>query len=158
MKRLIISSLLVICAAALVVSLGTFAYFSDTANSTDNVFTAGTLNIEAGTATWTGSVTNIKPGDTITLSLDVNSIGSLPLDYTVTPALAGDLAGGANPCTAGNIATDGVPGSTGSLSASGGSDASDTITIDVTMPAAAGNEYQAKSGTISLTIDAVQQP
>lgn len=154
MKRLIISSLLMITTAALVISLGTFAYFSDTASSTGNTFTTGSLDIEAGTATWTGSYSNIKPGDTVTLSLAANSVGSLPLNYTVSTALAGDLAAGANPCTASAVKIDSVTTSSDSLSAAGGGDASDTITVDITMPPAAGNEYQGKSGTLSITLSA----
>lgn len=157
MKRFVIGSLLLICVSALVISLGTFAYFSDSASSTGNTFSAGTLDISAGTSTWSAGVNNMKPGDTKTLTLTVNSLGTLPLNYTVSTALGGVLAGGINPCYVSAVRIDGVAATADSLTEASGADASDTVEVDVTMPAGAGNEYQGQSGTLDITINALQQ-
>lgn len=146
--------LLALCAA--MIGAGTFAYFSDQQTSYANSFTAGTLNIQAGQTSWSTGFDNIKPGDTVTFTIPAQSTGSLPLNYTVTAALSGDLASGANPCTA-VVKIDGVATTSDSLSEAGGADAEDIITVEVTMPAAAGNEYQNKSGQLDITINATQQ-
>ena len=145
MKKILIS----LMAIALVVGLvgaGTMAYFSDTETSTGNTFTAGTLNITLGTSSWSAGFDNMKPGDTVTFTLPVNNEGSLPLNYTVTTTLSGTLAGGTNPCTQVTAPTS------GSLDVGG----SVNIVVSITMPVAAGNEYQGQNGTLNVTIDAVQ--
>ena len=146
MKKILIS----LMAIALVIGLvgaGTMAYFSDTETSSGNTFTAGTLNITLGTSSWSGNLDNMKPGDTVTFTLPVNNEGSLPLNYTVTTTLSGTLAGGTDPCTQVTAPTS------GSLDVGG----SVNIVVSITMPVAAGNEYQGQNGTLTVTIDAVQQ-
>ena len=156
MQKILIS----LMAIALVVGLvgaGTMAYFSDTETSSGNTFTAGTLNIALGTTSWSANFSNMKPGDTVTSTIPVNSTGSLPLDYTITTSLSGNLTWGAHPCTVTSVRVDGTSTSSDSLTAAGGTDESDVVAIDITMPAAAGNEYQGQSGTLTVTIYAVQQ-
>ncbi len=148
MNRKVLLSLLVIGVAALMVGLGTAALFTDSATSEDNTFTAGTLDIEAGTTWWAGSVDNIKPGDTMVFTVPITNAGSLPLNYTVSAEVSGDLAEGDNPVVVTSIVPD-----AGSLDVLGGAD----IVVTLTMPLDAGNEYQGKSGTLDVTIDAVQQ-
>lgn len=146
MKKILMS----LMAIALVIGLvgaGTIAFFSDTETSTDNTFTAGTLNIELGTSSWSAGFNSMKPGDTVTFTLPVNNVGSMPLNYTVTTTLSGTLAGGVNPCTQVTAPTS------GSLDVGG----SVNIVVSITMPSAAGNEYQGQSGILTVTIDAVQQ-
>lgn len=66
MKRAVTMSVMLISLAALLVGLGTFAYFSDSASSTGNTFTAGNMlfNIkDPGSSGHTMfAVTNMKPG------------------------------------------------------------------------------------------------
>ena len=146
MKKILIS----LMAIALVVGLvgaGVVASFSDTETNADNTFTAGTLNIALGTSSWSAGFDNMKPGDTVTFTLPVNNVGSLPLNYTVTTTLSGTLAEGTNPYTQVTAPTSGSLGVGGSVN----------IVVGITMPAAAGNEYQGQSGTLTVTIDAVQQ-
>lgn len=75
MKRTIILSLLLVSVAALLMGLGTFAYFSDTASSTGNVFTAGTMDFRITDPGTTDhkmfNLTNMKPGDSSTAYLAV---------------------------------------------------------------------------------------
>ncbi|QQZ10950.1 CalY family protein [Heyndrickxia vini] len=74
---------------------GTYAYFSDTAEATGN-FAAGTLQLSTN-PTEIINVTNIKPGDTMLRSFDLNNDGSLDIakillktSYTVTDAKGGN--------------------------------------------------------------------
>lgn len=81
-----------IASAALGISLvggGTFAYFSDSAQ-TNGTFAAGTLDLNANPTTII-NVKDIKPGDTMLRSFELKNDGSLDIatinlvsDYTVT--------------------------------------------------------------------------
>ena len=80
MKKILIS----LMAIALVIGLvgaGTVAYFSDTETSTDNTFTAGTLDLNVG-----GENPNLSPdftlgplapGDSGTITYTLNNVGSI---------------------------------------------------------------------------------
>ena len=75
MKRTIVMNLLLVCLAALMIGMGTSAYFSDSAASTDNLFQAGTMDFRiADPATLTNQLfnaTNLKPGDSATAFIAV---------------------------------------------------------------------------------------
>jgi spore coat-associated protein N len=88
-KRLI-PAILPIFFVALLLSAGTFAYFTDAERSTGNTFAAGTLDLKIGdwnedfkdgvTATWT--LSNMKPGDTIgPYSVLLRNFGSIEADH-----------------------------------------------------------------------------
>ncbi len=93
MKRTLVMSLLLLAVAALLAGLGTFAYFSDTANSTGNTFSAGTIDLvlsNDGTTwgsgggndvsgTWT-SPANWAPGQTVDAFLYVKNTGSIDVN------------------------------------------------------------------------------
>lgn len=154
----IFASLLMIGLVLGVAGAGTWAVFTDGASSTGNTFTAGTLEVtltEPGA--WSAGFNNMKPGETKTFSITVNSVGTLPLNYDVGTVLGGVLAGGVTPVAVTGVRIDGAAATSGSLDAIGGADASDEIQIDVTMPVSAGNDYQGQSGTLSVTVNAVQQ-
>ena len=83
MTRKILSSVMVIALAAMLIGLGTFAYFSDTGTSTGNTFAAGTVDITLSGPLGIGSLTvpNMAPGDSTTQTLRVNNAGSLPIYF-----------------------------------------------------------------------------
>lgn len=68
---------------------GTLAYFTSTATSTENTFTAGTVRLlvadddDVAAASIDGSIsgTNLKPGDTVYGYITVSNAGTLPFDY-----------------------------------------------------------------------------
>ena len=96
----ILASVLAIALVAVGVGMGTMAYFSDVATSTDNVLTAGTYDIKLEgssyddhvSATWTA--TTWAPGDEVTAQLNILNDGSLNVGtIKVKPtALSGTLA------------------------------------------------------------------
>lgn len=83
-------SVIVIGLVAMTAGAGTFAYFSDTETSTGNTFTAGTLDLKirdsqgwgdsgAADAEWT--LTDMKPGDSISGTIGLKNIGSIEADH-----------------------------------------------------------------------------
>jgi predicted ribosomally synthesized peptide with SipW-like signal peptide len=87
MKRSILFSLMMIGAAVALVGGGTFAYFSDNGNSTTNLFTSGTLDVQLsndGTGLWYDNVSGTwvspagwAPGDTFEAVLKFRNVGSV---------------------------------------------------------------------------------
>jgi len=160
MKKRILMSLFTIAIVGALIGGGVMAIFTDSATNTNpNTFTAGTLDISLGNpGSWSGNFGNMKPGDTVIYTVTVQNDGSLPVNYTVTTALAGDLAGGGNPCVISLVKIDKdaatTPNTPGTLTVSGGGDGVDTIEVRITMPTAAGDWYQGRSGTITITVNA----
>ncbi len=68
--------------AAVVISLvatGTWALFSDTEDTGDNVFQAGTIDLTLGGTGNAGvDFTNMKPGDTVSATITAENVGTLP--------------------------------------------------------------------------------
>lgn len=103
MKKTLIMSSLAIIAAALLIGGGTYSYFSDSALSGGNIFTAGNIDLkvkdndqpwgDSVSATWTS--TNMKPGDELPFSIpqvEMKNIGSLPassLDISASNSVPG---------------------------------------------------------------------
>lgn len=84
MKSKIAASLLVIALAAALMGGATFAYFTDTATNTGNMFSAGTLKINItqpaqGAAIF--NVPNMYPGQAVTGYVYVKNAGSLPMKF-----------------------------------------------------------------------------
>lgn len=157
MDRKFITSIFIIGLVATLAGAGMYAVFTDIEQSTGNTFEAGTVIISLGASSWSTGFDNMKPGDTVTFTITVGNDGTLPLDYTITPVLSGDLSGGANPCFVQQIRVDGTPTATDSLSVAGQGDRFDTVEIDIKMPGAAGDWYQGRSGTLDVTFAATQQ-
>lgn len=161
MNKKILLSILVIGLVASLAGVGLYAIFTDTETGT-GTFTAGTLDISVPSASWSTGFDNMKPGDTVTLTITVRNDGTLPLYYTITTALTGDLATiGSNPCVVSDIRVDTVdyaPPPPETLSVEGQGDWEDTVDIDITMPIEAGDTYQGKSGLLTATFDATSSP
>lgn len=90
MKRSILLSVLVLGAVAALVGAGSWATFSDTETSEDNIVSTGSLNLIVGTTTggpqcvfndpWVGplfSLTNAAPGDSDEVTICLMNIGNL---------------------------------------------------------------------------------
>jgi len=91
MKRTL-TAIVLIGIVALLAGAGIYAYFSSTRTSTDNMFTAGTLDLktidwneltwrDGVTATWTA--TNMKPGDSFPFDVEFVGLGRAG---TITPS------------------------------------------------------------------------
>jgi len=91
MKKKLVLSVMVILVVASVIAGGAFAAFLDVETSTNNTFTAGTLDLKTNDAdgvTQTLYATNMKPGDTVgpeTITLkNSGSIDGATLDIDVS--------------------------------------------------------------------------
>ena len=109
----ILVSLMIIALVAALIGGGVFAAFSDTETTTNNTFTAGTLNLQVGSADPTIesiSVPSLQPGDSGNAALwGTYNIGSISGNLTITigaitnnensisepESSAGDVTGGA---------------------------------------------------------------
>ena len=86
MTRKILLSVLLIAALLVAVAGITFAVFSDNEASDDQVFTAGTVNIQVDNTAegdlfnTTLDMPNMEPGDCSTQTVRVNNIGTLPVN------------------------------------------------------------------------------
>jgi len=157
MNRKILTAVFVIGLVASLAGVGVYSVFTDTESSTGNTFTAGTIIISLGACSWSTGFDNMKPGDTVTFTITVGNNGTLPLDYTITCVISGNLSLGTDACFVKQIRVDGVVTASDSLSVAGQGDRYDTVEIDIKMPYAAGNWYQNKSGTLDVTFAATQQ-
>ena len=100
MKK-ILMSMMVIALAAAIAAGGTIAYFSDEETSSENTFTAGTLDLGLANASGTDPTTGVTttwvspsdwaPGDTVDATLYINNEGTIPasnvtvdFDYSLT--------------------------------------------------------------------------
>lgn len=83
MNSRILASAVVIFGFAAVSVGGAMAYFSDTASSTGNTFTAGTVDVRLGGDAWNGNayfeVEGLAPGDSVTREVAVLNDGSLDM-------------------------------------------------------------------------------
>lgn len=82
-RQIAISALSIVMALGLAVG-GTLAYFTDTATSSNNTFTSGTLAIDIDQDDQTGGISPVisdwAPGDSVEVLFDVNNTGSLPVN------------------------------------------------------------------------------
>lgn len=137
-------SILVIAVALAMVGMGTFAIFSDSETSTGNTFAAGSLDIETGTATWTtdpGQM-NMYPGDSQEFTLQLNNVGSLPLNWTATASIDNET------CFDVSVVTP----SSGTLAVSG----STTVSATVSMDSSIGNSCMLATGSLTIDVNATQ--
>lgn len=97
MKKRLVLTLMLIGLLAFGAGLGTYAWFTSTATSTDNVFETGTLNLDVNNnngepfALNLGTINNMQPGDlTDEVSVNIKNDGSLDLVWFGKIILLGD--------------------------------------------------------------------
>lgn len=163
MKKRLTIILVLTGALAFGAALGTWAYFTSTAVSEENVFTTGTLSIEnPGSLTRGLAVDNIFPGwESRERLITVANTGSLKFKYRVSVAsLKGNvLYDGPTPLQV-KIGKDDYKdidklGYTELGTIEAGSKG--TFTIRFRLPAQAGNEYQGKTAKFDFIFDATQE-
>jgi spore coat-associated protein N len=176
--RRILFPLLVIGLAGGLFTLGSGAFFTDTATDTGNTITTGTVDISIAPTTAILTASNMAPGDTINGSILVKNSGTLQLRYalkstTTENALAAQLDMTVKTEGTGCNNFDGTTlygpddfGNTtgkaifGDLSTHAGRtlapSASETLCFRVTLPTSTGNSFQDSSTTATLTFDAEQ--
>ena len=96
-KKKIISGLVTITATGALLVGATFAFFNDQDTNPDNVFAAGTLDIDiledvGGTLPF--DVSDMQPGDSTSECGGVTNAGSLPFNWKFTLNKTADVSGG----------------------------------------------------------------
>jgi predicted ribosomally synthesized peptide with SipW-like signal peptide len=157
---------------------GTFAYWTDSATVDGATFTAGTIDLQvngANNPTYTSlNLTTMMPGNSMAGTLVVRNNGNVPLKYTATSTSAPAVLSGAlvvkvtgDQYTAGTAPsmTCGGAALAGAATALGGATAapllttgrkllpgdSETICLQVTLPANADPSLQGKTSAVSFT-------
>lgn len=169
MKKRMILALMLIGLLAFGAGLGTYAWFTSQATSTDNVFQTGTLKMSATeSAGGVISVTNQQPGDskdyTVTIAHDSNS--TLPFRYKLIPTVTAD-ADLADDLVITIVKNENITifnGTINLLDQVNGYeinenlavDKSDVLTITLTLPTSAENDCQGKSAEIDFEFRATQ--
>lgn len=95
-KKQVFITLISVVVGALLVGAGTFAYFNDTATSTNNEFKTGTIDIGKGGSIRESTilaVDNAKPGDKFGGTYVVKNTGSLDADLSFVLNLPVDEKG-----------------------------------------------------------------
>jgi spore coat-associated protein N len=121
MKRKILLSIIIIGVVGALIGAGVFAYFSDTESSTGNTFTAGTLNLQVGSAdpaTETITVSDTYGGDSGSYDWLLKNDGSIAGSLDVTFSAIVDAENGVNEPEEADPGEDGtvaVPGTDGEL-------------------------------------------
>jgi len=166
MKKILMAMMLVALVAALV-GVGVYAEFSDTETSTQNSFTAGTLNLTVDNYEGVSvpvyiNETNLKPGDGGTVSMTLANVGSIDGEASIEADITAEGGGKNNYADlaasidvsvtyAGTLKWSGklvnlTVTVLGSLNAS----ASEAVKIDWSLPSSAGNEVAGDSVVFNL--------
>lgn len=161
---------LAVVLAAVGVTVGSGANFTASAANPTNTFTAGTLSIGSSSSSALFNAANLKPGDTVSGTVDIQNTGSLPGVFTLGTSNVTDAAGllgqldlkvedcgvfsgtTAPPCAGTNIVYGGkanaVPATValGSFAAS----AKHQYKFDVTLPSSTANAFQGAGATFQF--------
>jgi Camelysin metallo-endopeptidase len=119
--RRVLITMLVLGVAGTVAGWGTFSAFSSTTSNTGNSFAAGTVYLsdnDAGSAMY--SVSNQKPGDTLTKCIKVTYTGSLDSTVKLYASSVDTLGSYVSLTLTPGTGTPTFPGCTGFTAASGG--------------------------------------
>src|SRR4030042_3104060 len=88
--RKIVTSLMIIAVLAALITVGAMAVFTDQESSTNNAFTAGTVDIALTNGNpLPFSVSDMAPGDNVTGTLVIDNSGSLEIRSAMTTTADG---------------------------------------------------------------------
>jgi spore coat-associated protein N len=165
---------LAVVLAAVGVTVGSGANFTAHAANPANTFTAGTLTVGSSAASALLNAPNLKPGDTVSGTVDIQNTGSLPGAFTLstsnavdgTPALLPQLdlkiedcglwnGSTAPTCGSGTIVHNAKANAVGTIAlGSFAANAKHRYQFDVTLPPSTGNSFQGKTASIEFDWDA----
>lgn len=164
MKKRLALSILAVAAISLIVSAATYALFTASTDNVGNTFTAGTVSL-GQPANALLNVENIVPGDSDSAgTFEITYTGSLDAWLGLDTSCTGELLEGNNPLQVTivdfkksddeeRIYNNNLKNQVVGVVTNG---AEIGFKVVYAMPLAAGNEYQGKGATVSLTVHAVQ--
>jgi spore coat-associated protein N len=83
---------LAVVLAAVGITVGSGANFTASAANPTNTFTAGTLSIGTSSSSALFNATNLKPGDTVSGTVDIQNTGSVPGTFTLSTSHVTDAS------------------------------------------------------------------
>jgi spore coat-associated protein N len=160
---------LAVVLAAVGITVGSGANFTASAANPTNTFTAGTLSIGSSSSSALFNATNLKPGDNVSGTVDIQNTGSLPGAFTLSTShitdasgLLGQLdlkiedcglwSGTTQPnCSGTNVLYNAKAGSVGTVNLSSfAASAKHHYKFDVTLPSTIANSFQGTSATVQF--------
>jgi spore coat-associated protein N len=160
---------LAVVLAAVGITVGSGANFTASAANPSNTFTAGTLSIGSSSSSALFNATNLKPGDTVPGTVDIQNTGSLPGAFTLstshitdTSSLLGQLdlkiedcglwSGTTAPtCSGANVLYSGKAASVGTVNLSSfAANAKHRYQFNVTVPTGISNTFQGAGATVQF--------
>jgi spore coat-associated protein N len=162
---------LAVVLAAVGITVGSGANFSASAANPSNTFTAGTLSIGQSSSSALFNATNLRPGDTVPGTVDIQNTGSVAGTFSLGTSHVSDTAGllgqldlkiedcgvwtttTAPSCNGTNIVYDAKAnglnsGALGLGSFAGG--AKHRYQFDVTMPSTIANSFQGATASVQF--------
>ncbi len=185
MTRMALVLMLVAGSAAGAVSIGS-ALFTDTVNTGDSLFTAGSVILTTSPVSTTVTFPNMAPGDAVTAPITVNNTGTLQYRYAVTSVVTDTLGlaaqlvmkirTGVTTCDNADFASSGTQVYTGTLGSTSGTNnvigdpaqgaqtgdsilapaGTQVLCFNVALPSATGNAFQTGTATATFSFVAEQ--
>jgi spore coat-associated protein N len=164
---------LAVVLAAVGITVGSGANFTASAANPTNTFTAGTLSIGSSSSSALFTAGNMKPGDTVSGTVDIQNTGSLPGTFTLATSHVTDALGllgqldlkvedcglwngaTAPTCSGTNLVYNAKAGSVGTVNLNSfAASAKHRYKFDVTLPSATTNAFQGKTASVEFDWDA----
>ena len=167
---------LAVVLAAVGITVGSGANFTAQAANPSNTFTAGTLTIGSSASSALFNATNLKPGDTVTGTVDIQNTGSLPGTFSLSTSNVVDTnsllpqldlkvedcgvftgTGGttAPTCAGTNNVYNAKASAVGTVNlGSFSASAKHRYLFSVTMPSSIANTFQGKTASVEFDWDA----
>jgi len=164
---------LAVVLAAVGITVGSGANFTAHAANPANTFTAGTLTIGSSASSALFNSLNMKPGDTVNGTVDIQNTGSLPGTFTLSTSSPVDTGGllaqldlkvedcgvysgtTAPTCAGTNFVYNGKAGSlTSAALGSFAANAKHRYNFFVTLPSNTTNAFQGKTASVEFDWDA----
>jgi hypothetical protein len=160
---------LAVVLAAVGITVGSGANFTASAANPTNTFTAGTLSIGSSSSSALFNATNLKPGDNVSGTVDIQNTGSLPGAFTLSTSHITDAAGllgqldlkvedcglwngtTAPTCAGTNVLYNAKASAMGTVNLSSfAASAKHRYKFDVTLPSTIANSFQGTSATVQF--------
>jgi hypothetical protein len=160
---------LAVVLAAVGITVGSGANFTASAANPSNVFTAGTLSIGSSSSSALFNATNLKPGELVSGTVDIQNTGSLPGAFTLSTSHITDAAGllgqldlkiedcglwngtTAPACAGTNVLYNAKASAVGTVSLNSfAASAKHRYKFDVTLPSSIANSFQGTSATVQF--------
>ena len=160
---------LAVVLAAVGITVGSGANFTASAANPTNTFTAGTLSIGSSSSSALFNATNLKPGDDVPGTVDIQNTGSLPGTFTLSTSHITDASGllgqldlkiedcglwsgtTAPTCAGTNVLYNAKASAVGTVSLNSfAASAKHRYKFDVTLPSAIANSFQGTSATVQF--------